>query len=154
MSEKLLLFPRHMRIARTAFTCNSIWRRKRLACYFRLPLPYGRPAIIPLPLMSLATFNVTSDDILDGWMLTAGVHFGWTQVPGIDVIVHASRPQRPLTVHSSPHPPHSLPEWRTNGSTFIAALVVPDDRLRRHNFVFSLQIVKARPLSFLQHPSW
>lgn len=35
--------------------------------------------------------DVGRDDVLHGWMLTAGVHVGWTLVPGINVIVHASR---------------------------------------------------------------
>ena len=82
----------HMRIARTALTCSSIWRRKRLACYFRLPLPYGRPRNYTIAIMSdNIQCDVGRDDVLDRWMLTAGVHVGWTQVPGIDVIVHASR---------------------------------------------------------------
>jgi hypothetical protein len=60
--------------------------------------------------------DVGRDDVLDGWMLTAGIVCWLDADAGIDVMVHASRLNEPLTARPSPHPPHSFSEWRTNGS--------------------------------------
>jgi hypothetical protein len=61
-------------------------------------------------------YDVGRDDVLDGWMLTAGVVCWLDADAGIDVMVHASRLNEPLTARPSPHPPHSFLEWRTSGS--------------------------------------
>ena|SRR5947209_18012811 len=79
--------------------------------------PSCRPAIIQQPVMSDSIeCDLGRDDVLDGWMLTAGVVCWHDADARIDVMVHASRLNEPLTAHSSPHPPQSFPEWRTNGS--------------------------------------
>src|SRR5271163_2196809 len=95
---------------------------------------------------------------LDGWMLTAGVHVGLDA--GARDRCHNARltPQRPLTVHPSPHPPHSLAEWRTNGSasdcTLPRTLVVPDDRLRRRILCVQSSNCQSSSFIILQHPLW